>query len=280
MATPTTFYALSKPLVDGDDDVWGDEGNANWDLLDAALAAIVGPGFTNGKMSVTAAAATGTFTADMVRTVTALRGVGYKLTAYSQAVNLATTGAGGMDTGTAPVSGFVSLYAINKADGTTSILACAVATSSAEVYGGANMPSGYIASALLAILPTNGSSQFPICFTSNRSVHFAAANVVSTTGDGAYHAIDISANVPSKAKTVSGGLTAQVASSSSGISASVASNVGGTLGVRVVSLGVVVTANHLIVAPYAGLPVITTQTIYYTSDSGTAVIVSVDGYTF
>ena len=82
----------------------------------------------NGKMSVTAASASATFTADEIIVGAALNGSAKRLSSYSQAINLATTGAGGMDTGSAPVSGFVSLYAIAKPDGTTSILACSQST--------------------------------------------------------------------------------------------------------------------------------------------------------
>lgn len=114
----------------------------------------------NAKMSVTTASATGTFTADEVIVETALGGTPLQLSSYSQAINLATTGAGGMDTGAAPATGFVSIYAIAKSDGTKGILACNVTTSSGAIYGGANMPAGYSYSGLIGIWPTNGSSQF------------------------------------------------------------------------------------------------------------------------
>jgi len=114
----------------------------------------------NALMQVSTASASATFTADEVVVAAALGGTTYRLAIYSQVINLATTGAGGMDTGAAPASGFVSLYAIAKADGTKNILACAVATSTDSVYSGANMPVNYVTSALIGIWPTNGSSQF------------------------------------------------------------------------------------------------------------------------
>jgi hypothetical protein len=60
-------------------------------------------------MSVAAASATATLTADEIVVGAALGGQKYIIGAFSKAINLASTGAGGMDTGTAPVSGFVAL---------------------------------------------------------------------------------------------------------------------------------------------------------------------------
>ncbi|CNC79856.1 MULTISPECIES: hypothetical protein [Yersinia] len=76
----------------------------------------------NAKMSVTAASATVTFTADELIVQTALGGLQYKLSSFNKAINLATVGVGGMDIGTAPVSGFVALYAIYNP--TTQASAC------------------------------------------------------------------------------------------------------------------------------------------------------------
>jgi hypothetical protein len=157
-----------------------------------------------GKMSVTAASASGTFTADQINAGTALNGTFYNLSSYSKTINLGTTGAGGMDTGTAPVSGFVSLYAIyNPATPATSILACAVATSTASVYGGANMPAGYTASALIGIWPTNGSSQFvPGLILDHHFAYQTAVNVMgATTGVGSLTSQSISTGVPAAARS-------------------------------------------------------------------------------
>jgi hypothetical protein len=156
------------------------------------------------KMSITAAGASGTFTADQIVVGTALSGVVYKLSSYSQTINLGTTGAGGMDTGAAPVSGFVSLYAIyNPATPATSILACAVASSTASVYGGAHMPAGYTASALIGIWPTDASSHFLPGLIRDR--HFAyktAVNVMgATNGAGSLTSQSISTGAPAAAIT-------------------------------------------------------------------------------
>jgi hypothetical protein len=66
----------------------------------------------NLSMNVVAASATATLTADEIIVESALGGLRYCLANVSKTINLGTTGAGGMDTGTAPAAGYVGLYAI------------------------------------------------------------------------------------------------------------------------------------------------------------------------
>lgn len=156
------------------------------------------------KMSIAAATTTGSFTADQIVVATALNGTMYNLPSYSQTINLGTTGAGGMDTGTAPASGFVSLYAIyNPVTPATSILACAVATSTASVYAGANMPSGYTASALIGIWPTDASKRLVAGLILNRDFQYQSyvSIFTGTTGVSSMTSQSISAGVPAAALT-------------------------------------------------------------------------------
>lgn len=149
------------------------------DSLGAASSSPVS--VVNGKMTLVAASATGNFTADEVTVETALGNVSYKIGSYAQAINLAVVGAGGMDVGAAPVSGYVALYAIAKTGGTLpSILACNVTTSSGEIYAGANMPAGYTLSKLLAIVPTNGASQMVAGQVRDRMFSFTAYPTIFT----------------------------------------------------------------------------------------------------
>ena len=113
----------------------------------------------NLKCSITAASATATFTADELVLGTALNGQKYHISSLSTSINLATTGAGGMDIGSAPVSGYVAIYAIYNPTTSTSALLAVNTTSvtAPEVYGGSKMPSGYTASALIAVWPTDSS---------------------------------------------------------------------------------------------------------------------------
>lgn len=262
-------------------------GAGGFQLLSAASSATSSSvsgsvGVVNGRMSVTSAGQTATFAADEVITETALGGTAYKLASYSQAVNLGTTGAGGMDTGSPPASGFVALYAINKTDGTTSILACNVTTSSAEVYGGGSMPSGYVASALLGIWPTNGSSQFPIGIQMARGVSFPAVNVLNITSAAAttYTSELASAAVPPSATTMSGILGTP--SGGTGTQAfAIAADTSGT-GERMYNgAGGLLFDSFAQGANFYGLPLITAQTFYYKAfNSSVTVRVSVTGYTF
>ncbi|HDV7153904.1 TPA: phage tail protein, partial [Yersinia enterocolitica] len=123
------------------------QGNAQWSPVVGASR--------NAKMSVTVASATATFTADQLTVTTGLNGQPYLLTSFSKTINLATTGAGGMDTGTVPANGFVALYAIYNPTTQISALLAVNASSvvAPEVYGGSNMPAGYAASALVSVLP-------------------------------------------------------------------------------------------------------------------------------
>lgn len=115
----------------------------------------------NDKMLVAAASATATFTADEVVVETALGGVAYRVANVTQNINLATVGAGGMDTGSAPVSGTVVGYLIWGPSVTTSTLWINGGTTVQPwVYSGAHMPTGYTASALISCWATDSSGHF------------------------------------------------------------------------------------------------------------------------
>jgi hypothetical protein len=137
----------------------------------------------NLHAAVTTAGATATWTADEVSVETALGGKVYVIPNFSAALNLATTGAGGMDTGSAPVSGFVAVYAIyNPISGAYALLGVnATSAVAPEVYGGANMPSGYTASSLISVWPTNSSGQLVPGIQMNRKVLLALTSIFTTT---------------------------------------------------------------------------------------------------
>ncbi|EOV5654830.1 TPA: hypothetical protein ACIF6B_005072, partial [Escherichia coli] len=96
----------------------------------------------NQKMSVAIASASATFTADQVIVGESLSGKQYRVSSVSETINLTTTGAGGMDTGAAPASGWVAIYLIyNPTTNTSALLGVNTTTVVAPtVYGGANMP--------------------------------------------------------------------------------------------------------------------------------------------
>lgn len=169
----------------------------------------------NGKMLVTTASASATFTADEIVVETVLGGLSYRLGSFSQAINLATTGAGGMDTGTAPVSGYVALYAIyNPLTATKNILAVnATSAAAPNIYGGANMPAGYTASALISVVPTNSSGQIVVLVQKDREIRIGSIQVLNTTSQSAvFIALSIASTVPMNASSVTGYTTYQSSS--------------------------------------------------------------------
>ncbi|WP_244255716.1 hypothetical protein [Burkholderia vietnamiensis] len=144
-------------------------------LKAAVLAQSVGVvgAVRNGRMYVAAASASATYTADEVIVETVLGGLRYGIASLNKTVNLAAAnGAGAMDTGSAPANGYVALYAIYNPVTKVPALLATNATSAVapSVYGGANMPSGYTASALLTVVPTNGSGQFAPVLVRDRNI--------------------------------------------------------------------------------------------------------------
>jgi len=241
----------------------------------------------NVRMVQATAAATATFTADQIVMFVTLGGASIKKDSFSQVLNLATTGAGGMDVGLAPVSGYVSIYAISQPNGTTNILACNETTSNAEIYSGANMPSGYTYSALIGVYPTDVSRFFVQGQLINRSVSRSPVNVRSTaTGNATtFTAQSISTAVPLKAKFCSGSIGAE---SNNNNTFCVAADANGT-GAQCVSLPTTPVAGASINGWSIGAvcvtfgPVMITspQNIFYASASATySVRIQITGYDF
>lgn len=126
-----------------------------------------------------------TFTADELVIASAVNGSFRRFTAYAQTLNISTTGAGGMDTGAAPTSGFVAIYAVAQAGGTASILGVNAATSTGSIYSGANMPAGYTFSALIAIIPTNATPQLLAGLVLDRTYSYQTVKSIFSAQTGA-----------------------------------------------------------------------------------------------
>ncbi|EPB4280513.1 phage tail protein [Yersinia enterocolitica] len=159
----------------------------------------------NARMSVVAASSSATFTADELIVETSA-GQQYRISAFNKTINLATAGAGGMDTGTVPTSGFIALYAIvNSTSGATALLAVNATTILApEIYGGANMPAGFTASALVSVWRV-ASGQFTVGEMMGRKINttelplVTASSIVSTLTE-----LSVSGVIPKNAKTMEG----------------------------------------------------------------------------
>lgn len=232
-----------------------------------------------GSMSVSAPSATATFTADEVIVATALGGKSYRISALSKSINLAATGAGGMDTGSAPASGFVSIYGIyNPVTAATALLACNQTVSSGSVYSGANMPAGYTASALLGVWPTNSSSQFPIGYQLDRTVYINVSLVINSSSQvPTPAALSLSGAVPPNARSVAGIATIS-ASVTANINFTIASATGGNLAQQNIAMspGLSISGNFEV-------PLITPQTVYYaavTTAGAISFLMYISSYTF
>jgi hypothetical protein len=254
-------------------------------VLTALAAMLATPTGTmrNAKMTVAAASASGTFTADQVVVAAALNGFPYLLANFNQTVNLATTGAGGMDTGSAPASGFVALYAIyNPTTGSKSILATnATSAAAPTIYGGAAMPAGYTASALISVWPTNGSGQFITGNQFDRAIRFSAVNSFNTSTQTGTNTSFTVAGVPKNAKSVSGLIGLTNTNGSTGNTVSLFTDAQGSGGTSL--QGYIGTASGALSCSVSDLQIGTPQTLYYTLNTNAGTVsftLYVSGYTF
>lgn len=222
------------------------------------------------------------FAASELIVESALGGLRYCLPSFSKTINIAGTGAGGMDTGSAPVSGHVAIYAIyNPATGVSALLGVnATAAAQPEIYGGANMPAGYTASALISVWITNASSQFVIGTQTGRNVSMPSSNIFSSGALNASITSTAATILPRNAKSASGNLT---------VSASAASALSVAVYASTVSVGQQINNSSVAsggqnVVPFNKLPITTQQTVYMTSailsGSGQNYIISLTSYEF
>ncbi|MCL6469484.1 MAG: phage tail protein [Ralstonia sp.] len=217
---------------------------------------------------------------------TALGGLSYVNANWSDTINIATTGAGGMDTGTAPVSGYVAIYRIYNPTTTTWKLLGYNATSAVapEVYGGANMPVGYTASALVSVWPTNASSQFITGTQRDRTVTRGTVTVLSaTTAVGTPTSLNISTAVPANASSLFGSLGGVPNSGQAAGAASVTIVVSpDSAQTGAQSLGSVAGGGNGANANVA-ISIYTSQTLYYTTSISTGTsnfTIAITGYSF
>lgn len=237
------------------------------EAISAQSEALIGSS-RNLSMSVATASATATLTADEIVVGSALGGLKYTLASFSKTINLATTGAGGMDTGAAPASGYVALYAIyNPTTGASALLATnATAAAQPNVYGGANMPSGYTASALVSVWPTNASSQFGAGYWRDRTFNFVNTTMfTSTVATGSvtsFTPLSVATLVPKNAATITGALNA-----SNTVAANMAFAIGaGTLGFGAQQTYFVSSSGGGgSIVSYKDVPLSSAQTIHYGS---------------
>jgi hypothetical protein len=235
-----------------------------------ADASAVAGSMRNLVMAVSAASATAVITADEVVVSSGLGSLAWKIGSFSASINIATTGAGGMDTGSAPTSGFVAIYAIyNPGSGAYALLATNASSSAAPtVYGGANMPSGYTASALVSVWPTTSGGLLAVAVQHDRSVYGLNITLLTSSTAQASRTVLTSSTIPPNAKRIGGAISSFVGtagalslinlypSTASGFGAATQSSCPGASGATQTT-------------PFE-MPVMTAQTLYYTASvSGT-----------
>ena len=235
-----------------------------------------------GRMSVPAASSSAVYTADELIVASTLGGAQFRLSNLNLTVNLASTGAGGMDTGAAPASGFVALYAIYNPTTQTSALLAVNATSAAvgNVYGGANMPAGYTASALVSVWRTNASGQLTPGHQVDRRVFFPYVQVLSNGSATSLTAFSLSSVIPKNARTWAGWASINGISNASLVSQiNVAA---ATLGTgQIVSSTPGNAASLPTATSFMDMPLITPQTaLYMVMNYGSGDAVMATGYTF
>lgn len=235
----------------------------------------------NAKMSVTAASASANFVADEVIVESALGGERYCIPNVNKLINLATTGIGGMDAGSAPTSGFVAVYlGYNPTTGASGLFGQnATSSTVGEVYGGANRPAGYTATALVGIIPTNSSGQFLACILRNRRVSFVGRTALTnSTPAASLTLLSLVGYVPPNATDVGGWLQVLASSSSNTVGGSVSSTGSGNGIAAIVNSGL-----YNIQPSFEMLPLVTPQTMYYTWNvsAGTLTgIMNISSYSF
>ena len=250
----------------------------NMGQVPSLLCGVVGTS-RNLAMNVTTASATATITADEIIVETGLGGGQYRIATFNKQINLATTGAGGMDIGTVPANGFVGIYAIyNPTTNTSALLAVNASTQIGEIYSGSNMPSGYTASALLTIVPT-ASSQFKVITVSGRSIYTAANVILSTSSNLSATQTSISSVAPMNAKFIEGIIA--LGSSGSGTLSATLNSLNTPPGIR--QFGGYTPASASISSCYPAMPITLPGYIYISTSnatSGTAsFVIYCSGYT-
>ena len=287
----------------------------------------------NLTMSISSASASATLTADEIGVETALGGAPIRIPSFSKTINLATTGAGGMDTGSAPTNGYVALYAIaspqaavftGSISGTTltvtgvtsgalavgqyilgaapgtkisalgtgsggtgtytvstsqtlasgslaamsvALLAANATSSSApNVYAGANMPSGYTASALVSVWPTNGSGQLVAGYQVDNWIRGLDTTVSTNLTATTFQSISLSSAVPKNARYAIGYIHYISSSSNAGGGALVVASDAGGAGKTVVGTG---GYTNMGLNGYFEVLIATAQTMYLGGTDGT-----------
>ena len=290
----------------GETDIWLDpsksykfvaydaSGNLLWsqDQITAPVPTSSMPGATGSgrsiRASTTSAGTSVTYYGDEFIVETA-NNVQYRVPLTYNSLNLQinTVGAGGMDNGTAPANGYVSIYVIyNPSTGATALLAQSGGSSQGSngnlTYYGNYLPAGYTATALIGVWPTNGSSQLVQGAQFDRTMYPAKMSVLASSSlSVSTTSLSIASAVPPNAISVFGTVFFSSVTGTGQLNVGLFSNSAGNIGTQVVEAYSVATG---IQDNYANIPLITPQVIYYsitnTGVSAATTNIYITGYTF
>lgn len=179
-------------------------------------------------------------------------GRAYLASAVNLTVNIAASGANGLDTGSEAISTWYYLWVIY--DGTT--VAGLLSTSSTAP----TLPSGYTYKALMGAIYNDGSSNFIKILQHGNRVNSVWATVTSTIPTASYVSISLAAYVPSNARSVLGTVYG-VASSSNTLAGYHAPS--GADDLAIISRWFAGSGSSSGGSFEIQVPIITAQTIYY-----------------
>lgn len=219
----------------------------------------------NLKMTLAAASTSATITADEVVVKSSLAGRTWTLGGFNKTLNIANVGALGMDIGPAPTNGWLAIYAgLNEATGATTVFAQSVGNSlAAATYVGGVGPAGITATALLTVVPTNGSGQIKVCAVKGRKIYIQLMTVYSGNVSVTNIPVSIAGIVPVNAKEVSGELTVGNSALST-MSLTIHPDLS-IVGQQ--SMTTTVGAGQALTLNYTGLPISIDQQLMFTSSS-------------
>jgi hypothetical protein len=276
---------------------------STWELTSAPANMVFSGGATpnstylTGVVGVLGSAASNTkaasWTVQQIVAAVTLGGTAYQGNNLSLSFSGASTGANGMDTGSMPVSGDISIYAIyNPTTATWATLGVAGTTSNGQLYTGSHMPSGYTASRLLFSGCTDSSGNFltdedhtggTAWVQINNTVYITSSNFLSNGGATTGTSVSLAGLIPANALTLAGNWNCQNPSgggAAAALGGTVGYGTGGGVGQGMIGvqwLGAFATTS----TNFGFIPLITASTLYYAvSASGVEVSLAVDSYTF
>jgi len=124
-----------------------------------------------------------------------------RIDALSETVDISSSGANGLDTGSEAGSTWYHIWAIAKADGTKDCLLSASATAP-------TLPAGYTYKAYLGAVYNNGSGDFIAFHQYDNNVSIMETGVLAGGTESSYTSVSLAAAVPSTAKTITGFMSA------------------------------------------------------------------------